>query len=175
MGGLNVIRFLPDGEIRVEPVTLSPATIEELESRLLLFFTGTSRLSSEVAGDVIANLEKKQNVLRQMRSMVDESLTILNGKGCLDDFGKLLHKNWMLKRCVSDSICNSTIDKIYKIATDNGSLGGKLLGAGSSGFMVFYVPPEKQQNVKDALAGYLHVPFKFENEGSTIIYYSSKN
>jgi len=174
-GGFNVIRFSPNGEIRVEPVTLSPTIIAKLESRLLLFFTGTSRLSSEVAGDVIANLEKKQNVLRQMRSMVDESLSILNGKGCLDDFGKLLHKNWMLKRCISDSICNSTIDKIYKIATDHGSLGGKLLGAGSSGFMVFYVPPEKQQSVKDALAGYLHVPFKFENEGSSIIYYSSKN
>lgn len=174
-GGLNVIRFLPNQEIRVEPVTLSPTTIAELESRLLLFFTGTSRLSSEVAGDVIANLDKKQTVLRQMRSMVDESVSILNGKGGLDDFGKLLHKNWMLKRCISDSICNSTIDRIYTIATEKGALGGKLLGAGSSGFMVFYVPPEKQQGVKDALAGYLHVPFKFENEGSTIIYYSSKN
>lgn len=174
-GGLNVIRFLPNQEIRVEPVTLSPTTIAELESHLLLFFTGTSRLSSEVAEDVIANLDKKQTVLRQMRSMVDESVSILNGKGGLDDFGKLLHKNWMLKRCISDSICNSTIDRIYTIATENGALGGKLLGAGSSGFMVFYVPPEKQQGVKDALAGYLHVPFKFENEGSTIIYYSSKN
>lgn len=174
-GGFNVIRFLPNGEIRVEPVTLSPARIAELESRLMLFYTGTSRLSSEIAKDVIANLEKKQSVLRQMRSMVDESLSIFNGKGCLDDFGKLLHESWMLKRCISDVISNSTIDKVYKIATDHGSLGGKLLGAGSSGFMVFYVPPEKQQSVKDALAGYLCVPFKFENEGSSIIYYATKD
>jgi len=174
-GGFNIIRFSPNGEIRVEPVTISPTTIAELESRLMLFYTGTSRLASEVAGDIIANLEKKRNVLRQMRSMVDESFSILKGNRCLDDFGKLLHESWMLKRQISDGISNSTINRIYKIATDHGSLGGKLLGAGSSGFMIFYVPPEKQQSVKDALAGYLYVPFKFENEGSSIIYYSSKD
>ena len=174
-GGFNIIRFFLNGEIRVEPVTLSPARIAELESRLMLFYTGTSRLASEVAGDVIANLEKKQSVLRQMRSMVDESLSIFNGQGSLDDFGKLLHESWMLKRGLSSAVSNPTIDKIYTTAIEHGAIGGKLLGAGSSGFMVFYVPSENQQSVKDALPGYLHVPFKFEDEGSSIIYYTTKD
>lgn len=174
-GGFNIIRFFENGEIRVEPVTLSPTKISEIESRLMLFYTGTSRLASEVAGDVIANLEKKQSTLQKMRNMVDEALSILNGQDNLDDFGKLLHENWMLKRSISGAVSNASIDKIYSKAISYGALGGKLLGAGSSGFMVFYVPPERQQDVKDVLEDHLYVPFKFENEGSTIIYYTPKD
>ncbi len=173
-GGFNVIRFSSDGDIRVEPITISSERISELDSRLMLFYTGAGRFASEVAGKVIANLNKKQDVLRQMQRMVDEAVSILNGDGCIDDFGEMLHETWNLKRSVSDVISNSTIDKIYKVATDNGALGGKLLGAGSSGFMAFYVPPEKQTDVKDALNAYLHVPFSFERDGSSIIYYSSR-
>jgi len=173
-GGFNVIRFSSEGDIRVEPITISPERISELDLRLMLFYTGTSRFASEVAGSVIASLEKKQDVLLQMQNMVDEAVSILSGEGSLDDFGKMLHESWMLKRSVSDVISNSTIDKIYNTAIEHGALGGKLLGAGSSGFMAFYVPPEKQTDVREALYGYLHVPFRFENDGSSIIYYSSR-
>jgi D-glycero-alpha-D-manno-heptose-7-phosphate kinase len=173
-GGLNHISFFPSGEICVEPVTISGERIAALENNLMLFYTGTSRLASEVAGKVIANLEKKQDVIKQMQGMVDKGLAILNGPGSLDDFGCLLHENWLLKQSVNDSVSNNTINKIYTRALEHGALGGKLLGAGSSGFMVFYVPPEKQEDVREALAGYLYVPFKFDNEGSSIAYYTPR-
>lgn len=174
-GGVNVIRFLKNGDIGVEPVTIFSSRLEELESRLIMLYTGTSRLSSEVAGDVIGNIDKKVKVLHQMHGMVDKALAILNGEGSLDDFGRMLNETWMLKRSLSDQISNSTIDKIYDSAIKNGALGGKLLGAGSSGFMIFYVPPDKQKKVKEALPGFLHVPFKFESNGSIIIHYTAKD
>ena len=174
-GGFNVIRFNENGVFRVEPVTISESRIKELESHLMLLFTGSSRLSSEVAGDVIANLDKKSTVLRKMQMMVDKALSILNGEGEIDEIGKMLNDNWMLKRSISNRISNSTIDRIYDTAVKNGALGGKLLGAGSSGFMLFFASPENQEKIKEALPGYLHVPFKFESEGSTIIYYSRRD
>ena len=174
-GGLNLIRFLKNGEIRIEPVTISTARISELESNLMLLYTGASRLSSKVAGDFIGNLEKEAAVLRKMREMVDQSLSILASQGSINEFGTLLNESWQLKRSISNKVSNATIDNIYDTAIKNGALGGKLLGAGSSGFMLFFAPPEKQQQIKDALPGYLHVPFKVESGGSTIIYYSRKD
>ncbi|MGP8321248.1 MAG: GHMP family kinase ATP-binding protein [Methanosarcinaceae archaeon] len=174
-GGFNLIHFCKNGEIRVEPVTISTARITELESNLMLLYTGTSRLSSEVAGDFILNIEKKADVLRKMRAMVDQALSILAGQGSISEFGTLLNESWELKRSISDRVSNPIIDKIYDTAVENGALGGKLLGAGSSGFMLLFAPPDKQQRIKDALPGYLHVPFKFESEGSTIIYYSRRD
>ena len=171
-GGFNIIHFLKSGEIRAEPVTISKR-LKELESKLMLFYTGTSRLSSEIAGEVIDNLASKQAVLHKLRAMVEEALSILNGTGTLDDFGKLLDDGWNLKRTLSDNVSNDRIDRIYAKAKKAGAIGGKLLGAGSSGFMVFYVPTEKQEKVRDVLDGFLYVPFKFENEGSKIIYYTT--
>jgi D-glycero-alpha-D-manno-heptose-7-phosphate kinase len=174
-GGFNVIRFLQNGDFQIEPVTIPPSRISELQSRLMLFYSGSSRLASEVAADVIANFQRKQAQLRQMRYMVDQALSILTGCGPLDDFGRLLHESWMLKRETAPTVTNSSVDRIYETAIEQGALGGKLLGAGGSGFMVFYVPPEKQADVLQALSAYLHVPFKFENEGSTLIYYGPTN
>lgn len=171
-GGFNVIHLFQNGDIRVEPVTIPVSRISELESRLLLFYTGTSRVASEIAANIIANFQNRQAVLHQMRCMVDQALSILNSHENLDSFGKLLHENWMLKRELSSEVTTPLIDDIYKTAIENGALGGKLLGAGNTGFIVFYVPPEKQASVKQALSAYLHVPFKFENEGSTLIYYN---
>jgi D-glycero-alpha-D-manno-heptose-7-phosphate kinase len=173
-GGLNVIHFLQSGEIKVEPVTIAAERIVELQSRLLLVYTGTSRLASEVAGDIIANLRGKGQRLREMRKMVDQAVSILNGSGSLDDFGRLLHESWMLKRELSAGVTTATVDHVYQTALEHGTLGGKLLGAGGSGFMVFYVPPERQAGVIKALAGYLHVPFQFETEGSTLMHYGSR-
>lgn len=170
-GGFNVIHFLRNGDIQVEPVTIPPSRVLELQSRLLMFYTGTNRLASEVAADVVANLQSNKAVLRQMRRMVDQALSILNGSGSLDDFGRLLHEGWMLKRELGSGVTNPLVDGLYKTAIEHGALGGKLLGAGGAGFMVSYVPPEKQPQVRQALSNCLHVSFKFESEGSTLIYY----
>jgi D-glycero-alpha-D-manno-heptose-7-phosphate kinase len=170
-GGFNVIRFLTNGNIRVEPVTISQTRLKELESRLLMFYTGTSRLSSDIAVALIANMGKKAAQLRKMKKLIDKALKIL-GNGCpLDDFGELLHENWMIKRELTDTISNAAVDGLYETARAHGAIGGKLLGAGGSGFMVFYVPPEKKEAVIRSLFGYLHVPFKFENEGCSILHY----
>ncbi len=171
-GGVNHIRFLTNGEIRVEPVTLLPERLGRLQSRLMMFYTGTSRLASEIAGQIIANMEVKREVLLQMRRLTERALSILTGDGDLDDFGRLLDEQWKLKRSMASSIANPLVDRIYQKGIDHGALGGKLLGAGGSGFMLFYTPADKQQDVKEALEGYLHVPFKFESEGSSIIYYT---
>ena len=173
-GGFNLIHFSSKGDIRVEPLTVPSNRIAELDSRLLMFYTGTSRFASEIAAKVIANLNKKEDVLYQMQRLVNDAVCILNGTGDLDDFGRLLNESWNLKRSVSEVISNPAIDKIYKTAIDNGAIGGKLLGAGSSGFMVFYVQPERQVEVWDALCDYLHVPFRFERDGCSIVYYATK-
>ena len=171
-GGFNVIRFYQNGDIKVEPVTISAPKIRELESHLMMIYTGTSRLSSELASDIISNLHNKKNVLYKMHSFVDRAIEILNNSECSHDFGELLHETWILKQSLSKNISNSSIKKIYQTALANGAIGGKLLGAGSSGFMIFYVPLDKQKQVKDALQGFLHIPFKFERQGCTIIHYN---
>lgn len=171
-GGFNLIQFERSGDINVEPVTIPAERLEKLESSLMLFYTGASRTASEIAATMVTNIPSRKDELRKMVGLVDDALGILNGDGPIDDFGSLLHKGWMLKRTLSDAVSNSEIDSIYETATNNGALGGKLMGAGGTGFMVFYVPEEKRQSLRRALSGYLRVPFKFEREGSSIIYYS---
>ncbi len=170
-GGFNVIRFLPNNDIQVEPVTIPASRSLDLQSRLLLFYTGTSRIASEVAANVVGNLHKKREVLVRMRSMVDEALSIVASQRDLDDFGRLLHEGWQLKRELGDGVTNPQVDALYATAMEQGALGGKLLGAGSSGFMLFYVPPERQGQLRRALSGYLHVPIAFENQGSSLVLY----
>lgn len=172
-GGFNLIEFRKSGEIRVDPVTAPAARLADLERHLLLFYTGTSRFASAVAADMLANLDARREALLRMRAMVDEALAILTGSGSLDAFGRLLHESWMLKRSLSPMISGPTIDDLYTKAMRHGALGGKLLGAGSSGFMCFFVPPQKQTAVIRALAGHLHVPFAFEDEGSRVIHYAA--
>jgi D-glycero-alpha-D-manno-heptose-7-phosphate kinase len=170
-GGLNVIRFGVGGGFGVEPVPISAMRLAELESRLLLFYTGTSRIASHVAADLVANIPSRSEYLREMRDMVDTASGILTGNGSLDAFGALLHEGWTLKKSLSSLVSNPLVDSIYETARSHGALGGKLLGAGSSGFMVFYVPPERQNEVIESLPRYLHVPFSFESAGSTLVHY----
>lgn len=174
-GGFNIIRFKNDGSIRVEPVTIARDRIQALENHLLLLYTGTSRLSSEIAGDIIHQIGKKETVLNRMHAMVEEAVQILNSGDDISAFGRLLHETWQLKCQLSERISNDDIDRIYQTAIDNGAIGGKLLGAGASGFMVFFAPPEHHQRIRDALPGYLHVPFTFESQGSKLIHYSSED
>lgn len=171
-GGFNVIRFSRNGDIFVEPMAVPDARLVELQARLLLFYTGSSRLASEVAANVISSFEKKRGDLRRMREMVEEAVAVVSKSGPLDDFGRLLHDTWTLKRGLSGAVSSSAIDGIYELARQEGALGGKLLGAGGVGFMVFYVPPERQRDVVKALSMCLHVPFKFEREGSALVYYA---
>lgn len=170
-GGLNCIQFLKNGQIQVEPVTCMAGRIAELEQSLILLYTGISRLGSEIAKNSTKNFSLRSNELKEMRGMVDKGIKILNGRGPLEEFGKLLHKSWMLKRSLSEDISNSTIDEIYKKALDNGAIGGKLSGAGGSGFMLFFVPIPKQEKFLSAMKPYICVPFTFTQSGSSIIYY----
>jgi D-glycero-alpha-D-manno-heptose-7-phosphate kinase len=171
-GGFNLIRFREDGEIRVSPVTVPRARLQALERKLLLFYTGTSRLSSEVAASLVRGLRKRADQLRHMRRMVDEALAIVVEQGDLDELGRMLHEGWMLKRELSDVVSSPKVDAIYEQALKAGAIGGKLLGAGGSGFMLFYAPEDRHDHVREALSGLLHVPVGFEHDGSNVIYYN---
>ncbi len=170
-GGFNRITFGGPEGIDVRPILASSETKDLLQNRLMLFFTGLSRTASEVAQEQVRVTPQKEKELRTMLGMVDEAEKILNGPPKnLDDFGNLLHETWMLKRGLTSSISTKDIDDIYERARTAGALGGKLLGAGGGGFLLFYVKPEDQPKVKNALSGILNVPFAFENEGSKVIY-----
>ena len=172
-GGLNVIRFLPNENIQVEPLTMSQERVRELEGNLMLLYTGSSRMGGEIAANVISKIKDKTAELRQLRRMVDQAAELLMGTGPLDVFGGLLHEAWMIKRGIADGVTNSVVDGIYQTARNSGALGGKLLGAGSKGFMLLYIPRDKQKAVMQALPHYLWVPVNFDWEGSTTIYYDT--
>jgi D-glycero-alpha-D-manno-heptose-7-phosphate kinase len=169
-GGLNVVKFSTDGSFQVEPVAVKSERVVELEKNLCLLYTGTSRLGGEIAASVIAGMRDKRVELLQMRKLVDEALGILADNDDLAAFGELLHQTWVLKRSLADTVSNPEVDEIYRIAREHGALGGKLLGAGAKGFMLFFVPPEKQATLQKALSRFVFVPFCFENEGSVTIY-----
>lgn len=169
-GGLNTIEFLSGGQIRVRPVILARDRLRSFESRLLLFFTGISRISSEVTPEQIQNTAKNKADLDRMKELAVEAHNILLS-GSLDDFGRLLNETWKIKRTLSSQISNSHIDDIYERAMKAGALGGKLLGAGGGGFVVFYVREEQQAEVKQALTDLLCIPFGFDWDGSRIIVY----
>ncbi len=169
-GGLNIIQFKTDGSFQVVPVAVKRERVAELEKNLCMLYTGSSRLGGEVAASVIAGMRDRTAELRQMRKLVDDAHAILTGGGSLTAFGEMLHQTWVLKRGLAEGVSNSEVDEIYKTARENGALGGKLLGAGSKGFMLFYCPQEKQAALKQSLNRFVWVPFQFEWEGSTTIY-----
>ncbi|MEO5359497.1 MAG: kinase [Nitrospirota bacterium] len=171
-GGLNVINFLANGKIIVEPIIIKPERLVEFERSLVLIYTGISRIASEVAGDKIKNISKNEKNLTQMKDMVDEAYDILVNSGRdLREFGQLMNQSWLLKKTLSNRVSNSEIDSIYERAMNSGAIGGKLLGAGGGGFMVFFVEQERQNSFKQELNDYLHVPFSFDFDGSKIIVY----
>lgn len=170
-GGFNVIHFMPNEKFRVEPLLLSKNRKQELNNNLMLFFTGFSRISSHIASVQVKNISKNKNELFLMRSMVDEAIELLTSNQDIRLFGNLLHKGWALKKSLSSNISNSDIDDIYSKGIKAGAIGGKILGAGGGGFILFFVEPEKHTKVKIALKNLIHVPFEFENEGSQVIYY----
>lgn len=171
-GGLNIVRFNSQQgkHLQVQPLCLNSKSLEEFQNHLMLFFTGIVRTASDVAGEQIKKTPKKKHELAEMYSMVDKAANILSNGRDIKDFGLLLHESWQLKRSLTDRISNATINEIYDKARGAGAIGGKILGAGGGGFIIFFVEPDRQAKVKDAL-GLLHVPFKFDFAGSRIIFY----
>lgn len=170
-GGFNRIEFRRNDTFEVAPVILPKKRIEELQSHLMLFFTGFSRIASTVAESKIQNFRNRQSELGRMAEMVDEGVRILQGSASLEEFGLLLHEGWTLKRSLSAKVSTAEIDAIYQAARQAGATGGKILGAGGGGFLVLFVKPELQSKVKDALKNLIHVPFAFEDSGSRVVLY----
>jgi D-glycero-alpha-D-manno-heptose-7-phosphate kinase len=172
-GGFNKIDFSPKLNIEVTPITVGAEKVRILQSSLMLFFTGFARFAVEIEQDKMKQLDKRCGELKSMHAMVDQAIGILNGDAAgFDDFGRLLHETWTRKRCLSAKVSNDHIDEIYETARKAGALGGKILGAGGGGFILFYVKPELQPAVKNALGKLLHVPFRFDTLGSQVIYFA---
>lgn len=170
-GGLNHIVFNPDESIEVRPITISKEQVEELNAHLMLFYTGIKRIASDVARSYVEDIDCRREQLQAMSAMVDQGLEILIQCRPINEFGELLNEAWQHKRCLSEMVTNGDVDRWYAVARENGAIGGKLTGAGGGGFLLLFVPPEAQEQVRSALRELLHVPFDFENSGTQIIFY----
>lgn len=171
-GGLNRIDF-KDGDFMVRPIIIPAERKKVLDENLLLFYTGVQRFSSEIQADTFGKKVDKTQQLKDMLALVDEAERALTDKNVsLNEFGKLLDTTWKLKRSTGSKISNGSIDELYDTAIKAGALGGKLLGAGGGGFLLFYCEKEKQESLKKALERLMVVPFNFENEGAQVLYYN---
>ena len=171
-GGFNKIEFYGENSFKVSPIIIPEVRLNKLQDNLLLFFTGISRFASEIEKSKIVNFNSKKNELTKMHEMVDLSIDILvNEAKNIDDFGLLLNEGWNYKKSLSNLVSNKEVDEIYNLALKSGALGGKLLGAGGGGFILFYAPKETHKNIVNKLNHLIHVPFKFENLGSTVALY----
>lgn len=178
-GGFNRINFNKDGTYDVLPIIISPERKKQLDHNLMMFFTGFTRFSSDVQKANVASPETKKSKekrLLEMLDLVDDAENVLtNKKRDLDEFGRLLDHTWKLKRQTGSAVSTSNIDALYQRGIEAGALGGKLLGAGGGGFLVFYVQPEKRKALKAAMHDLLYVPFHFEDGGSRVLYYSPED
>lgn len=171
-GGLNKIEFFKDGDFSVTPVVINQDRMELLEKHLMFFFTGVSRYASKIAESKIANIKNRYSELTAMRQMVEEGIEILGSRSTqIDSFGKLMHEGWKFKRSLSDKVSTFEIDEMYQTALSAGAIGGKITGAGGGGFMLLFVAPEKQADVRRRLSKLTHVPIKFDKSGSRIVMY----
>lgn len=174
-GGFNRVNFNAEG-YEVLPVIISPDKKTLLNQNLMLFFTGFSRFSADIQRANRIDDSSQLMKLKQIHEFVDIAEKILTDKECsLDEFGRLLNENWKIKRQIGSTVTTDRIDSIYEKGIKAGALGGKLLGAGGGGFLLFYVQPEYQSSVKEAMRDLLYVPFEFENEGTRVIYYSPES
>lgn len=171
-GGFNKISFGGVNNIEVTPIIMGSDRLKQFQDNLMLFFTGFTRYATEIEKDKIKQIDKKKKELKLMHEMVNRAIDILNGEGPLNDFGRLLHENWELKRSLSSKVSTPQIDDIYRKARKNSAIGGKLLGAGGGGFMLFFVESGDRARLREALKDLLFVPFKFDTTGSQIIFYS---
>lgn len=172
-GGLNRINFSADG-FTVDPIIISTERKREFNRNLMLFFTGFTHFSSEVQATI--NVADKTKQRLEMLALVDEAQNILTDKNTdLNEFGRMLDTTWKLKRQTGAKVSTDSIDVLYDKGMKAGALGGKLLGAGGGGFLLFYVEPDKQKYVRDALADLMYVPFEFENGGTRVIHFTPES
>lgn len=170
VGGFSLIEFVNTNNINVHRVPLHPDRYQELAGNLLLYFTGIKRRASEVEKSKMQNIDKNREHMIEIRKLVDEAYKVLIGNHSLTEFGRLLDKTWKLKRGLDSKVSNNEIDVMYETATNAGAIGGKLLGAGGGGFMLFYVPQDKQQKVKEAMQQYPRINFEMNVSGSHIVH-----
>lgn len=174
-GGFNRINFNAD-KYEVLPIIIDPERKEKLQNNILMFFTGFVRYSSEVQKINASTGKNKNIILHKMLRMVDDAESVLVDKSKdLDDFGRLLDENWREKRQIGKAVSTDDIDILYEKGIQAGALGGKLLGAGGGGFLIFYVQPEKQDAVKRIMSNLLYIPFEFETSGTQVIHYTPEN
>lgn len=175
-GGMNRIEFNKDGTYDIKPIIIHPERKKQLNDNLLMFFTGFTRFSSDMQKVNQAGYDDKIKQLRQMYALVDDAEAVLEDKySDLDDFGRLLDKTWRLKRQTGGAITTESIDGLYEKGIAAGALGGKLLGAGGGGFLLFYVRSEKRSAVLESMKDLLYVPFQFEDGGTQVIYYTPES
>ena len=170
-GGVNYITFHADDEFSVRPVSLSQQRMSEFNSHLMLFYTGIKRTAADVAQSYVNDINSKKQELRITKDLVKEGLSILTSDQDLSAFGNLMNEAWQIKRKMSDKVTNAEVDGFYQKAVESGALGGKLTGAGGGGFLLFFVPPDRQEAVRQGLHDLIHVPFRFEFSGSQIIFF----
>ena len=170
-GGLCRLEFYPNHDIHVTPIILSQERLQDFQDHLLLYFTGFSRMASEIAQEQIELTQYRKKELRAIYQTVQEGVSILTRGNKLTDFGLLLNEAWKIKRSLTSKISTPMIDNIYQTAKRAGTIGGKLLGAGGGGFLLLFAKPEDHPMIKEALQGLLRVPFSFETNGSQIIFY----
>lgn len=172
-GGLNRVDFYPGGDYKVTPVLMNPLRREQLEANLMMFFTGFTRSAETIEQKKIARFADRTAELRAIYDMVSQAEEILTDSSRnLDQFGELLHQTWMKKRSLDASVSNPTIDANYEAARRAGAIGGKLLGAGGGGFLMMYVPLDKQDAVRKALSGLPYVPVSGERDGTSVVLYN---
>lgn len=170
-GGLNYVTFHADDEFSVRPVALRRERIQEFNAHLMLFYTGIKRTAADVAQSYVNDILNKKRELRITKDLVKEGLAILGSDQDLVAFGELMHEAWQIKRGLSDKVSNADVDALYQHAKEAGAVGGKLTGAGGGGFMLLFVPPDRQVAVRQMLHHLIHVPFQFEFSGSQIIFF----
>ena len=174
--GFNRINFNKDGTYDVYPLIVHPDRKKQLDDNMMMFFTGFTRFSSDMQKANAKGYHDKTKQLLEMLDLVDQAQKILTDKNAdLDDFGRMLDHTWKLKRQTGGAITTNSIDKLYQRGIDAGALGGKLLGAGGGGFLVFYVQPKKKKAVKEAMKDLLYVPFHFEDGGTRVIHYTPES
>lgn len=168
LGGINIIKFGPDRYWHTQTLNLNREDIAHFESNLLLFFSGISRTSSQVASSYVPTLKTQQEQQKRMIELTYKGIETLKQRDFLR-LGKLLHESWMIKRSLSPNISNPYLDNLYQVALDNGAVGGKITGSGGGGSLLLVVPPTKRKQVVNSLHHLVQIPFKFSMHGSQII------
>lgn len=175
-GGINLIKFHSNETVSVEPIICKPSLSKKIEDYTLIFYTGRTRSASQLLAkqsEDLLTIERK----KLMSRMVDLAFELKKEleSDSIQNFGQILHENWILKSQLTHGITDSQIDGWYQIGLSNGALGGKLLGAGNGGFIMFFAPPETHSKICNALSGLKNIKFKFENSGSQIVFYQPEN